>query len=222
MGGQNSQVQNTSATSQPWAPAQGALQGILGSLAPLTGNASLSPAEQSALILASALGAAGVVARRPGLEPLDRIRPSAEWLLREVAAGRSHALVGHLPFLGRLAAWTTARRRIAGLYHKRLADVGLDLPTEAAKARHVYHLFTVRHPQRDALAKLLTDEGISTAVYYPRSVPDQPMFGGGADRRWPEAWRASREVLSLPCFAELSDDEVERVVAGVRRACERL
>jgi dTDP-4-amino-4,6-dideoxygalactose transaminase len=86
----------------------------------------------------------------------------------------------------------------------------------------VYHLFTVRHRRRDALAKLLGDEGISTAVYYPRAVPDQPLFGGGAERRWPEAWRASREVLSLPCFAELTDDEVERVVAGVRRACERL
>ena len=124
--------------------------------------------------------------------------------------------------LTHLAAWTTARRRIASRYHKELAGLGLELPVEVAKARHVYHLFTVRHPRRDALAKLLTDEGISTAVYYPRSVPDQPMFGGGAERRWPEAWRASREVLSLPCFAELTDDEVERVVAGVRRACERL
>jgi len=124
--------------------------------------------------------------------------------------------------LRRLAEWTTARRRIAGMYHKGLAGLDLTLPAEASKARHVYHLFTVRHSQRDALAKLLADDGISTAVYYPRSVPDQPMFGGGAERRWPEAWRASREVLSLPCFAELSDEEVERVVAGVRRACERL
>jgi dTDP-4-amino-4,6-dideoxygalactose transaminase len=124
--------------------------------------------------------------------------------------------------LRRLAAWTTARRRIAGLYHKGLAGLPLGLPIEAAKARHVYHLFTVRHPQRDALAKLLHDEGISTAVYYPRAVPDQPLFGGGAEQRWPEAWRASREVLSLPCFAELTDDEVERVTAGVRGACERL
>src|SRR5262249_53268422 len=124
--------------------------------------------------------------------------------------------------LRRLADWPTARRRIASRYHKGLAGLGLELPVEAAKARHVYHLFTVRHPQRDALAKLLTDEGISTAVYYPRSVPDQPMFGGGAELRWPEAWRASREVLSLPCFAELSDDEVERVVAAGPRACERL
>jgi len=124
--------------------------------------------------------------------------------------------------LQRLAAWTTARRRIAAMYHKGLAGTGLELPVEAREARHVYHLFTVRHPQRDALAKLLADEGIATAVYYPRSVPDQPMFGGSAERRWPEARRASREVLSLPCFAELTDDEVERVVAGVRRACERL
>jgi dTDP-4-amino-4,6-dideoxygalactose transaminase len=124
--------------------------------------------------------------------------------------------------LRRLAEWTTARRRIAGMYHKGLAGLDLTLPAEAARARHVYHLFTVRHSRRDALAKLLADDGISTAVYYPRSVPDQPMFGGGAERRWPEAWRASREVLSLPCFAELSDEEVERVVAGVRRACERL
>jgi dTDP-4-amino-4,6-dideoxygalactose transaminase len=124
--------------------------------------------------------------------------------------------------LRRLADWTTARRRIASVYHKGLTNVGLELPSEAAKARHVYHLFTVRHPQRDALAKLLTDDGISTAIYYPRSVPDQPMFGAGAERRWPEAWRASREVLSLPCFAELTDDEVDRVVAGVRSACERL
>jgi dTDP-4-amino-4,6-dideoxygalactose transaminase len=124
--------------------------------------------------------------------------------------------------LRRLADWTTARRRIASVYHKGLTSAGLELPSEAAKARHVYHLFTVRHPQRDALAKLLTDDGISTAIYYPRSVPDQPMFGAGAERRWPEAWRASREVLSLPCFAELTDDEVDRVVAGVRSACERL
>ena len=124
--------------------------------------------------------------------------------------------------LRRLSDWTAARRRIAGLYHKGLAGIGLELPSEATKAHHVYHLFTVRHPQRDALAKLLADDGIATAVYYPRSVPDQPLFGGGAERRWPEAWRASREVLSLPCFAELTDDEVERVIAGVRRACERL
>ena len=123
--------------------------------------------------------------------------------------------------LERLAAWTEARRRIAARYRAALAGVALGLPFEAPEARHVYHLFTVRHPQREALAKTLTDRGVGTAVYYPCTVPDQPVFGGG-EGRWPEARRAVREVLSLPCFAELSDDEVETVAATVRNVCERL
>jgi dTDP-4-amino-4,6-dideoxygalactose transaminase len=122
--------------------------------------------------------------------------------------------------LARLAAWTQARRRIAERYHAALDGLPLTLPTEAAAARHVYHLFTVRHPKRDVLAKMLTDHGVGTAVYYPRSVPAQPVFGLD-ERRWPEAARAAREVLSLPCFAELADDEVEQVAAAVRHACER-
>src|SRR5499426_2580481 len=115
--------------------------------------------------------------------------------------------------LARLPAWTQARRKIAERYRT--------LPTEAAKARHVFHLFTVRHPQRDALAKALADQGVATGVYYPRPVPAQPVFGLD-DRRWPEAARAAREVLSLPCFAELSDDEVEQTAAAVRKACNSL
>ena len=123
--------------------------------------------------------------------------------------------------LARLPAWTQARRRIAARYRALLAGASLTLPTEAAPARHVFHLFTVRHPQRDALAKALTDRGIGTGVYYPRPVPAQPVFGLD-DRRWPEAARAAREVLSLPCFAELSDEEVEQTAAAVRSACEGL
>lgn len=124
--------------------------------------------------------------------------------------------------LAHLDAWTEARRRIAARYHERLAGLGLALPVERPPARHVYHLYTVRHPQRDALAKALADQGVGTAVHYPRPVPGQPMFGGDGERQWPEAWRAAREVLSLPCFAELEDGEVEAVAAAVRRACEAL
>ena len=92
---------------------------------------------------------------------------------------------------------------------------------ERREARHVYHLFTVRHAQRDAFAKALADLGVGTAVHYPLAVPNQPLFGGD-ERRFPEAWRAAREVLSLPCFAELTDDEVEGVAVAVRQACDRL
>lgn len=121
-----------------------------------------------------------------------------------------------------LEDWTERRRRHAARYRERFAGLPLGLPVERPQARHVYHLFTVRHAQRDALAKALADLGVGTAVHYPIPVPGQPMFGGGGERQFPEAWRASREVLSIPCWAELTDDEVETVAAAVRQACERV
>ena len=124
--------------------------------------------------------------------------------------------------LGRLEAWTAARRRIAACYHDALAGLPLTLPIEREPDRHVYHLYTIRHRQRDALAKTLSQLGVGTAVHYPIAVPGQPMFGLPAERQWPEATRASREVLSLPCYAELTDDEVNQVARAVRTACEGL
>jgi dTDP-4-amino-4,6-dideoxygalactose transaminase len=124
--------------------------------------------------------------------------------------------------LGRLTAWTERRRRIAERYCAALAGLPLVLPVERAPARHVYHLFTVRHPQRDMLAKVLADLGVGTMVHYPLPVPGQPLFGGGRERDFPRAWRAAREVLSLPCFPELTDAEVDAVAAAVRAAVERL
>ena len=124
--------------------------------------------------------------------------------------------------LRRLDAWTDARRRLAARYRTLLAGLPLGLPGEHARARHIYHLFSVRHPQRDALAKGLADLGVGTAVHYPLPVPGQPLFGDKDERRFPQAWRASREVLSLPCFPELTDAEADEVAAAVRTALERL
>jgi dTDP-4-amino-4,6-dideoxygalactose transaminase len=124
--------------------------------------------------------------------------------------------------LDRLDDWTTARRRIAARYRELLAGTPLTLPVERPGTRHVYTLYTVRHPQRDALAKALADLGVGTAVHYPTSVPAQPMYGPLDERAWPESARAAREVLSLPGFAELTDEEVEEVARAVRLACGRL
>ncbi len=115
--------------------------------------------------------------------------------------------------------WTAACRRIAARYDAALQDAPITRPVERPGAQHVYHLYTVRHARRDALATALADLGVGTAVHYPIPIPAQPMFGGDG-RAWPEAARASREVLSLPCFAELREDEVEEVARAVRRACE--
>ena len=124
--------------------------------------------------------------------------------------------------LARLVEWTDRRRAIAARYHAALAGLPLRLPLERPGARHVYHLFTVRHAQRDAFAKRLTDAGVASAIHYPRAVPDQPLFAADGDRRWPEAYRAAREVLSLPCFPEMTDAEVDGVIDAVRRVCEEL
>jgi len=123
--------------------------------------------------------------------------------------------------LQRLDGWTEARRRIAARYREGLAGLPLHLPVEPAGARHIYHLFTVRHPQRDAFIKALDALGVGTAVHYPLPVPGQPMFGGGGEKEFPHAWRASREVVSLPCFPELTDAEVSEVIAAVKDACAR-
>ncbi len=125
----------------------------------------------------------------------------------------------------RLAEWTERHRAIAARYRERLAGLPLALPVERPGARHVYHLFTVRHPARDRLGKVLADLGVGTAVHYPVPVPEQPMYEAAVRARggrWPVAARVAREVLSLPCFAELTDDEVEQVADTVRLACERL
>lgn len=121
--------------------------------------------------------------------------------------------------LRHLAAWTAARRRVAARYDALLEGTPLVRPIERPGARHVYHLYTVRHPQRDALARALAALGVGTAVHYPRPVPAQAAFGARDPAAWPEAARAAREVLSLPCFAELEEGEVAAVAAAVRRAC---
>jgi len=129
--------------------------------------------------------------------------------------------------LRRLEAWTEARRAIAARYAALLDGAPVGLPVERPEARHVYHLYTVRHPQRDALARALADAGIGTAVHYPIAVPGQPMFAAlvgaeGAGRRWPEAARAAREVLSIPCYPELTREEQDGVAAALRRACKEI
>ena len=125
--------------------------------------------------------------------------------------------------LRRLEEWNQSRRRIASRYRELLRGTPLVLPEERPPARHVYHQFTVRTPKRDALAMALADSGIGTAVHYPIAIPTQPMFAvADSDRTFPHATRASAEVLSLPCFPELTDAEVELIARAIRDALGRL
>ncbi len=90
------------------------------------------------------------------------------------------------------------------------------LPEEAAGRSHVYHLFVVRSPARDVLAGELAKRGVQTVVHYPRAVHEHPAYGDLArPGRLGRSERSSREVLSLPLYPELGDDEVRGVVDAV-------
>ena len=110
------------------------------------------------------------------------------------------------------------RRRVAAAYRELLAGTPLTLPAHDVSGRHVYYMFTVLAPSRDALARHLLDRGITTQVIYPRLVPEQKAY---RDLPWragelPVAKNLPSRILCLPMFAELSTAEIERVAEAIR------
>ena len=123
--------------------------------------------------------------------------------------------------LRHLAAWTERRRALATLYLRELKDTAVTLPVEQGYATAVYHLFVVRHPRRDLLAETLKQRGIGTLVHYPIPLHLQPAFAalGGRVGDFPVAEKAAGEILSLPLYPEMSDDQARTVAAAVRELC---
>lgn len=122
--------------------------------------------------------------------------------------------------LRRLEGWNEARRRHATYYHERLADVAdLELPVEEEWAEHVYHLYTVRSPRRDELVAALSAAGIGNAIHYrvPCHLQRALAHLGYGEGSLPETERAANEVLSLPMYPELTEEQLDRVCDVVRK-----
>lgn len=117
--------------------------------------------------------------------------------------------------LSRLERWNANRRARAAEYRRLLADSGLTLPAEAVDSSHVYHLYVVRTPHRDALQSHLRAQGVGTAIHYPTPIHLQPFFADLGYRRgqFPQAEKLCDEILSLPMFPELTPDQVAYVAA---------
>jgi dTDP-4-amino-4,6-dideoxygalactose transaminase len=115
--------------------------------------------------------------------------------------------------LKHLDEWTRQRRRVAHRYHELLADTPLQLPLEAASAESAYHLYVVRHPQRDDLKKHLEANKVGCALHYPLSLHMQKCYAhlGYKAGDFPVAEKAARECLSLPIFPEMTESQIERV-----------
>jgi dTDP-4-amino-4,6-dideoxygalactose transaminase len=125
-----------------------------------------------------------------------------------------------------LEGWTARRRQIARLYNAGLAGLSCATPTERAEVRAVYHLYVVRveASQRDSLQAALDAKGIATGVHYPIALPYLNAYRalGHTEHDFPASAKACTEVLSLPNFAELTDDQVQYVVDETARALSRL
>jgi dTDP-4-amino-4,6-dideoxygalactose transaminase len=125
--------------------------------------------------------------------------------------------------LRHLEAWTEARRAVVSQYNDLLADCGVERPTEMPWARHVYHVYTLRVQDRDALQASLLAEGIQTGVHYALPVHLQPAYAdlGYEKGDLPQAEAAGQQVLSLPLYPELSPSAIAEVADAVRKVAAR-
>lgn len=122
--------------------------------------------------------------------------------------------------LRRLDGWNAARCRHAARYAGALRDVGVVLPAVNPNAEHVWHLFVIRSRERDQLQVRLKDKGVATGVHYPLPLHRQPAYRhlNLKPGSLPVTERVASEILSLPMYPELTEEQtafVARAVAGV-------
>jgi dTDP-4-amino-4,6-dideoxygalactose transaminase len=122
--------------------------------------------------------------------------------------------------LKHLPEWTESRRQNARLYNELLSGSGLAIPAELEEVKAVYHLYVLRVPgeRRQGLQEQLKSQGISTGIHYPIALPKLKAYAylnhNGND--FPEATKASQEILSLPMFPELNGDQIKHVARTMR------
>ena len=120
--------------------------------------------------------------------------------------------------LRHLAEWQGTRRSHAAEYARLLQQVpGIMPPHEPEGLEHVYHQYTIRTEQRDALQRHLAARRIGTTVYYPYPLHLQPLYAHVGHRAgdFPHAERAAQEVLSLPMYPELRKEQIAHVVEAI-------
>jgi dTDP-4-amino-4,6-dideoxygalactose transaminase len=124
--------------------------------------------------------------------------------------------------------WTRARHNVARRYHALFHAAGLAeagpypvhgvvLPHEVVGSKHVWHQYVIRTARRDALREFLAERKIGSEIYYPVPLHMQEALKclGYAEGAFPESERAAREVLALPIFPEIREDEQQTVVGAI-------
>jgi len=118
-----------------------------------------------------------------------------------------------------LDEWNDKRREHAKLYNELLENVsGIETPTEKEFVKHVYHLYVIRCKNRNELQNYLSSKGVSTGIHYPIPVHLQKAYKHLEYKEgdFPITEKYAKEILSLPMFPELTDEEIEAVVGLIR------
>jgi dTDP-4-amino-4,6-dideoxygalactose transaminase len=120
-----------------------------------------------------------------------------------------------------LNEWNDKRRNNAKRYNELLSNInGIITPYEAEYAKHVYHLYVIRtDKERDKLREELKSKGIATGIHYPVPLHLQPAYSylGYKEGDFPVTEKVSQEILSLPMFAELNDEQIGKVVKMIKK-----
>ncbi|MEW5764821.1 MAG: DegT/DnrJ/EryC1/StrS family aminotransferase [Acidobacteriota bacterium] len=115
--------------------------------------------------------------------------------------------------------WNRERARVAERYGQALEGIpGVAVPRAPEGYVHIYHQYVIRTPERDALKAFLDGKGIGSMIYYPIPLHLQSCFRflGYQEGAFPESEKAAAEVLALPVFAELREEEVQEVAQAIR------
>jgi dTDP-4-amino-4,6-dideoxygalactose transaminase len=115
--------------------------------------------------------------------------------------------------LKRIDQFNLARRQNAAAYCAAIKKEDVILPSVSPGCEHVYHQFTIRSPKRDAIADALKEKKVASAVYYPVPLHQQDVFVKlyNLSTKMPQSETCAREVLSLPMFPELTNDEIKQI-----------
>lgn len=117
-----------------------------------------------------------------------------------------------------LDLWNEKRRKNAGLYNRLLKDSNITIPFEASDVKHVYHLYVIRTENRDSLQNHLANQGISTGIHYPTPIHLQEAYKklGYKKNNFMVTEKSSNEILSLPMFPELTEEEIFYVCEKIK------
>ena len=112
-----------------------------------------------------------------------------------------------------LDTWNTRRRDIADFYNQNIKNKAITKPVEVSYGKHVFHLYVIRHPERDRLQAYLQNNDVQTVIHYPLPIHLQEAYKdlGYSQGDFPVAEKVAEEILSLPIFPQLRDKEAETV-----------